>query len=235
MRFQFIRQHRTLWPIRLMCKVLQVSCSGFYAWCKRPPSQQTQRRQRLVVQVKAIHAQSRRIYGSPRVHRELRSRGCRCCVNTVAGIMGQNGIQSRSKRKFKATTDSGHSHPVAANKLARQFDVDAPNRVWVADITYIPTREGWLYLALVLDLFSRGIVGWSMSARVKTPLVLEALEMAIQRRRPGPGLLHHSDRGSQYASEAYQRLLQQHQMEPSMSRKGNCWDNAPAEGVIGTI
>ena len=129
MRFQFIRQYCTLWPIRLMCKVLQVSRSGFYAWCKRPPSPQAQRRRHLVVQIKAIHTQSRQIYGSPRVHRELQSRGCSCCLNTVARRMRQNGVRSRSKRKFKATTDSGHNHPVAANKLARQFDVEAPNRV----------------------------------------------------------------------------------------------------------
>jgi transposase InsO family protein len=218
-----------------MCKVLEVSPSGYYAWRKRPESATVVRRRRLTVMVKAIHEQSRQNYGSPRVFKELQARGERCNVKTVARIMRKNEIVAKRRRKFKVTTDSNHRLPVAKNLLDRKFTVTAPNRVWVTDITYIPTWEGWLYLATVQDLFSRKIVGWSMQPRMTRQLVIDALEMAVDRRRPEPGLLCHSDRGSQYASDDYQAVLARHGMVCSMSRKGNCWDNAVMESFYSTL
>ena len=235
MRFAFIEQYRATWPITVMSVVLRVSRSGFYAWRKRPESERSKACKRLVEQIQQIHTASRRIYGSPRVHAGLIEAGESCCVNHVAKVMRDNGIRSKVKRKFKLTTDSKHSHPETPNKLDRQFEQKAPNQVWTADITFIPTGEGWLYLAIVMDLFSRMIVGWSMSSRMTVDLTIEALQMAIERRRPSQGVLHHSDRGSQYASGDYQRRLQSHRIDSSMSRKGDCWDNAPTESVIGTI
>ena len=218
-----------------MCKVLEVSPSGYYAWRKRPASATVQRRGRLTVMIKAIHKESRRNYGSPRVFEELQARGEPCNVKTAAKIMRENGIVAKRRRKFKVTTDSNHDLPVAENLLDRQFTVAAPNRVWVCDITYIPTWEGWLYLATVQDLFSRKIVGWSMSGRITRQLVIDALEMAVDRRRPELGLLCHSDRGSQYASDDYQAVLTRHGMICSMSRKGDCWDNAVMESFYSTL
>jgi len=235
MRFAFIEQYRARWPSKVMSAVLQVSRSGFYAWRKRPESERSKACKRLVEQIQEIHTASLRIYGSPRVHAVLVEAGESCCVNHVAKVMRGHGIRSKVKRKFKLTTDSKHSHPVAPNKLDRQFEQEAPNQVWTADITYIPTGEGWLYLAIVMDLFFRMIVGWSMSSRMTVDLTIEALQMAIERRRPSQGVLHHSDRGSQYASGDYQRRLQSHRIDSSMSRKGDCRDNAPTESVSGTI
>ena len=191
----------------MMCRVLKVSRSGFYAWRKRPESKQATSRRRLIGIIKEVHEESKRSYGSPRVHRELIARGEICCENTVARYMRENDIVAKTKRKFKQTTDSNHGLPVAENLLDREFDQTEPNRVWVSDITYIPTREGWLYLAMVLDLFGRKIVGWSMSHRIDRHLVMDALTMAIKNRRPPSGLIHHSDRGSQYASDDFQKLL----------------------------
>lgn len=235
MRYRFIDQHRRVWPVVIMCKVLQVSRGGFYGWRRRPQSLQAKRRCALTVKIKAVHEQSRQTYGSPRVHRELLAQDECCCKNTVATIMAESGIKSCIKRKFKATTDSNHGHPVADNLLNRNFEQTAPNRVWTSDITYIRTREGWLYLAIVIDLFSRMIVGWAMSSRITSQLTIDALEMAVARRCPGKGLLHHSDRGGQYACKDYQQRLKRHGMVCSMSRKGDCYDNAPTESVIGTI
>lgn len=218
-----------------MCKVLEVSRSGYYAWRKRPASAAARRRERLTVMIKAIHAESRRNYGSPRVYEELKARGQRCNVKTVAKIMRKNDIFARRRRKFKATTDSNHNLPVAENLLNRRFTATSPNRVWLSDITYIPTMEGWLYLATVQDLFSRKIVGWSMNERMTRQLAIDALEMAVDRRRPEPGLLCHSDRGSQYASDDYQTVMARHGMICSMSRKGNCWDNAIMESFYSTL
>jgi len=218
-----------------MCKVLQVSRSGFYDWRRRPPSLQAKRRCVLTVKIKSVHAQNRQIYGSPRIHRELLAQGEDCCKNTVATIMAENNIKSRIKRKFKATTDSRHDHPVADNLLNRNFEQTAPNRVWASDITYIRTCQGWLYLAVVIDLFSRMIVGWAFSSRINSQLTVGALEMAVARRCPNKGLLHHCDRGSQYACKDYQQRLKRHGMIVSMSRKGHCYDNAPTESVMGTI
>ena len=235
MKYRFIDEHRRQWPVRLMCRLLQVSPGGYYTWRDRPASACRQRRQTLVVEIQAIHQQFQERYGSPRIYKELRARGLDCCVNTVAKLMRQQGIAAKTKRKFRCTTDSDHDRPVADNLLDRQFEPTAVNQVWVADITYVPTRQGWLYLAAVEDLYSRQIVGWSMSERITSRLVVDALEMAITRRLPGEGLLTHSDRGSQYASDHYQRLLERHAITCSMSRRGNCWDNAPMESFFATL
>jgi putative transposase len=188
-----------------------------------------------LVEIKAVHLAKRQTYGSPRIHAELKALGLRLGEKRVARLMRAGDIRAKQKRKFKATTDSKHSHPVAPNLLARGFEASAPNQKWVADITYIPTREGWLYLAAIVDLYSRYVVGWSMSERMNRRLVLDALEMAVGRRRPGPGLLHHSDRGSQYACADYQEALKARGMICSMSRKGDCWDNAPMESFFHTL
>jgi putative transposase len=234
-KYGFIDEHRTYWPVRLMCRLLQVSPGGYYAWRGRPASARQQRRETLVIEIQAIHQEVKERYGSPRMYRELRARGQDCCENTVAKLMRQQGIAAKGKRKFRCTTDSNHDRPVAENILDRQFEPTAANQAWVADITYIPTREGWLYLAAVEDLYSRQIVGWSMSERITSRLVVDALKMAIARRLPGEGLLTHSDRGSQYASDHYQRLLERRDITCSMSRRGNCWDNAPMESFFASL
>lgn len=235
MKYQFVRDHSGRYPVRRMCRVLGVSDSAYYAWWGRPESRRVREDRRLLVEIKAIHSAKRETYGSPRVHAELKAQGLRLGEKRVARLMRAGGIRAKQKRKFKATTDSRHSHPVAPNLLARDFEAIAPNQKWVADITYIPTREGWLYLAAILDLYSRMVVGWSMSSRMTRRLVLDALDMAVGRRRPGPGLLHHSDRGSQYACGDYQEALTTHGMLCSMSRKGDCWDNAPMESFFHTL
>lgn len=218
-----------------MCRVLEVSTSGYYDWRGRAESQRKKQDRRLVVEIKAIHRQSRQTYGSPRIHDQLKDRGIRCGKKRVARLMQLHGLRAKQTRRFKATTDSKHTLPVAENVLSRQFTPSAPDVVWAADITYIPTRQGWLYLAVVLDLFSRRVVGWSMHKRLDRSLVLDALQMALRERSPGPGLIHHSDRGSQYASGDYQALLEAQQMICSMSRRGNCWDNAPVESFFSTL
>ena len=235
MRYHFIAAHRRLFRVEKMCRVLKVSPSGYYGWLKRPESRRSQENRFLLWEIKLVHERSRKRYGSPRVTAELHAEGVRCSENRVARLMRLGGIRAKTKRKFKATTDSKHGHPVAPNLLDRQFTVDRPNRVWVSDITYIWTAEGWLYLAGVLDLYSRMVVGWSMNNRVTGELTRDALQQAIGRRRVQPGLLHHSDRGSQYAAGDYQDLLQDHQMICSMSRKGDCWDNAPMESFFATL
>ncbi|MFM8584300.1 MAG: IS3 family transposase [Planctomycetaceae bacterium] len=237
MRYAFIEEHRQQWPIAVVCEVLGVSRSGFYAWRRRPPSAQAQRREALTQEIRAVHQQPHQdTYGAPRVHQELMARGHACNRKTVAKCMRIAGIRARTVQKFRVrTTDSNHPYPIAANLLDRNFSPSEKNQVWVADITYIPTAVGWLYLAVVEDLFSRKIVGWSMSARIDSRLVVDALEMAIQRELPGVGLLAHSDRGVQYASEHYQRHLDNHGITCSMSRKANCWDNAPMESFFATL
>jgi transposase InsO family protein len=233
--FRFIEANRSLWPVRLLCQTLEVSAAGYYAWQDRPASLRQQRRETLGTQITAIHEEAKGRYGSPRVHAELLARGHGCCVNTVARLMQQAGIRAKTARKFRHTTDSNHARPVAENVLDRQFNPTAPNETWVADITYIPTREGWLYLAVVEDLYSRMVVGWSMGNTMTSRLVVDALEMAIQRRLPGTELVAHSDRGSQYASEHYQLLLGKHGIECSMSGVGQCWDNAPMESFFASL
>jgi transposase InsO family protein len=233
--FRFIDEHREQWPVRLLCDALGVSPAGYYAWRDRPASARRQQQDALLVEIRAIHAQFKARYGSPRVHAELAARGHDCCVNTVARLMREDGIAAKTAHKFRCTTDSNHDLPVADNLLDRQFDPASPNEAWVADITYIPTREGWLYLAAVEDLYSRSVVGWAMDARMTSRLVVDALGMAVRRRRPGAELVAHSDRGSQYASEHYRRRLSDHGMTCSMSRRANCWDNAPMESFFASL
>jgi putative transposase len=236
MTFRFIEAHQDQWPIRLLCETLEVSPAGYYAWRQRPRSAQQQRQEALLVELRAIHLEFKARYGSPRMHAELVARGHAGCVNTVARLMHDHGLVAKAARKFRVrTTDSDHDLPVAENLLGRQFDPASPNESWVADITYIPTREGWLYLAAVEDLYSRMVVGWSMADHMESRLVVDALEMAVQRRLPEEGLLAHSDRGSQYASEHYQRLLARHGIACSMSRRADCWDNAPMESFFASL
>lgn len=218
-----------------MCRTLEVSASGYYAWCKTPESNRARDNVKLLIDIKAVHEESRKTYGSPRVHAELCSRGIHCGKHRVARLMREEGIQARHKRKFKATTDSSHHLPVHENILDRRFDVEAPDTAWAADLTYIWTDEGWLYLAVVMDLFSRRIIGWSMQERMEKPLVIDALSMALGQRDTSTDILHHSDRGSQYASTDYQKLLEEEGLICSMSRKGNCWDNAVVESFFSTL
>lgn len=219
-----------------MCQVLSVSTSGYYAWLKRLPSVRQLRRDDLEIAVKGAHEDSHRIYGYRKVHEDvIEEYDMNCCAETVRRIMQEKGLWAKTKRKFVITTDSRHRFPVAENLLDRDFQPSEPNQKWAADITYIGTQEGWLYLAVVMDLYGRRIVGWATSEAIDTQLVSEALDKAVQRRCPGPGLLHHSDRGSQYASEAFQDLLELYGIECSMSRKGNCWDNACVERFFGSL
>ena len=236
MTYRFIDQHKGQWPVRLLCQTLEVSPARYYAWRQRPCRTQEQRRDALLVEIRAIHTEFKARYGSPRIHAELAARGRDCCVNTVAKLMRQAGIAAKTARKFRCmTTDSGHDLPVAENLLDRQFNPSQANEVWLADITYIPTRQGWLYLAAVEDLYSRRVVGWAMAEHMESRLVVDALALAVQRRLPDGGLLAHSDRGSQYASEHYQRLLSKHGITCSMSRRGDCWDNAPMESFFASL
>jgi putative transposase len=235
-KFVWIQEHRDEFDVRRMCRTLQVSSSGFYAWRDRPKSRRRLRQEELTVKIRQAHAESRRTYGSPRICRALALRGEKVCENTVARLMRQRQIRARIKRRFvPRTTDSLHAYRPAPNHLGRDFAAAKPDRKWVADITYIPTDQGWLYLAAVLDLCSRRIVGWSMGEHMKADLVGDALNMALEQRRPSPGLLHHSDRGVQYACDDYQRLLSEHGLQCSMSGKGNCYDNAVMESFWSTL
>ena len=238
MRYACIRRHEAEYEVTLMCRVLEVARSGYYAWRAGKPRTRTSSDQRLRVEIRAIHRMSRSCYGSPRVHAELQAQGERVSRRRVAQLMRQEAIRGKKQRRHRGTTNSQHAHPVAANVLDRRFAVDGVEGVdqrWVADITYVPTREGWLYLAVVLDLASRMVVGWAMRETLESLLAIGALEMALQRRRPGEGLLHHSDRGVQYASNEYRALLARQEVEVSMSRKGDCWDNAVAESFFATV
>jgi putative transposase len=242
MRYSFISDHASEFKVLSMCRVLEVSRPGYYAWMMRREGELSERArvdQDLTVRIQTVHRKSRRSYGSPRVHRELKGQGIHVGEKRVARLMRENEIRAKQTRKFRVTTtDSSHAHPVAENVLNRKFsvtDIIAPNRVWVSDITYIPTAEGWLYLAVILDLFSRRVVGWSMKHTMERSLTLDALRMALSQRTPGLGVLHHSDRGSQYACGDYRELLDQNGMTCSMSRKGDCWDNAVAESFFATL
>jgi putative transposase len=222
--------------VKRMCQILDVTRSGYYAWRDRPVSARKQRRTRLLEKIRQVHDQSRRTYGSPRIAVELKESGTSVCENTVARYMRQDGLFVHPRRAFvPQTTDSDHAHPIAPNLLDRNFAAAAPNRKWVCDLTYIPTDEGWLYLSVVLDLFSRKVVGWSMSDDLKAAGVAEAMLMALKRRRPDRRLIHHSDRGVQYACELYRSLLNENGITVSMSRTGNCYDNAVAESFFGTL
>jgi len=235
MRYDFVERHRQRWPVRTMCRVLQVSPGGYYDWRGRPQSDRAAGIDALVTSIRAIHGEVKARYGSPRIHAELVARGESCCVNTVAKLMSREGIAAKTKRKFRVTTDSNHGRPVAENLLDRRFDPEAADRAWTADITYVSTGEGWLYLAAVEDPYSRQIVGWSMSERIDSRRVVDALEMALASRQPGQGLVAHSDRGSQYAGEHHQGLLPRHGIACSMGRRANCWDNAPMESFFASL
>jgi putative transposase len=221
-----------------MCRALGVSRSGCYAWRKRTPSEAEVRREELTEEIATIHAEVKGRYGRPRAHAELVSRGHECCVDFVARLMREAGTAAKTRRKSRQTTDSNHSMPVAENVLGRQFNPDEPNASWVADITYVPTREGWLYLAVVEDLFSRMVVGWSMSEGMTSRLVVDALEMALAHRsllKGSSGLVAHSDRGSQYAGEHYRRRLREGRIACGMSRRGDCWDNSPMGSFFASL
>ncbi len=235
MRYQFISDEKKAYPVTLMCKVLLASRSGYYRWTKGVKSPRKLDYERLRPLVKEIHSQSKESYGARRIAEELTALGEPCGRTKAASLMREASVEAKQKKRFKVTTNSEHKLPVAPNLLERNFTADEPNRVYVGDITYIWTREGWLYLAIVLDLYSRRIVGWSMSNRMKTSLAVDALKMAIWRRKPGEGAIFHSDRGSQYCSKKFQKLLKSHKMRSSMSKKGDCWDNAVAESFFGSM
>ena len=236
MKYQVIRENADRIPIRLMCRALNVSPAGYYAWRNRPESPRALANRGLLAEIRLIHRASRQTYGSPSIWDELyNKRGQRVGENRVARLMRIEDIRAKTVKKWKATTDSSHRLPVASNTLNRQFRIERPNRVWAGDITYVWTHEGWLYLAVVLDLFSRKVIGWATGTRLTVDLAGNALTMALWRRKPQPGLLHHSDRGSQYAATAYQQQLADHGIGCSMSRKGNCWDNACVESFFGTL
>lgn len=218
-----------------MCEVLGVSKSGYYEWLKRPKSHQKERKEKLTSQIKRVYVESRRNYGSPKITKQLHSEGVSVSQKTVSRIMKEEGIRSKTVKKYKATTNSKHNLPVYPNLLDQQFKVERPGQAWVADITYIWTSEGWLYLATIMELFSRRIIGWAMDGRMTKELVILALKRAISTQTPTPGLIHHSDRGSQYASKEYQQVLRTNGILTSMSRKGNCYDNACIESFHGVI
>jgi putative transposase len=230
MIYGFIERNRDRFPVSGLCKVLGITRSSYYAWKKHSPSQREQNNQALIEHIRRIHKLSRKTYGSPRVYVELRKQGTICSPKRVARLMKQDGLRGRRRYRKVSTTNSQHGLPIAENSLKREFKAERPNQKWVADITYIPTAEGWLYLAGVLDLYSRKIVGWSMSSLIDADLVEKALRMALFQR-----LLHHSDRGSQYASYQIRNLLAAHHIQVSMSGKGNCYDNAVMESFWGTL
>jgi transposase InsO family protein len=234
-RFQFIDDHRDEVAVTRMCKALNVSPSGYYAWRTRPVSAREMANRELVKKIETVYNDSYETYGSPRVYLELKVQGEACSENRVARLMRLRGLQAKQVRRYKSTTRRNRKHPVAPNILKRDFAAERPDHKWLTDITYIPTREGWLYLAAVLDLFARRIVGWAMSERMTADLTTRALKMAIGQRRPGDGLIHHSDQGSQYTDGAYQTILSDHDIQPSMNGVGTWYDNAPMESFFGTL
>jgi transposase InsO family protein len=234
-KFAFISEEQVAFPIAVMCRVLSVSTSGYYAWKVRPESLRSRRDVELGARIRIAHGASSGRYGSPRVHADLHAAGEKVGRKRVARLMKEAGLAGRMRLRFRKTTDSNHSFPIAPNVLERDFRTAAPNQAWVTDITYLWTREGWLYLAVLLDLFSRRVVSWATSASIDRHLALTALRAAVRDRRPGAGLIHHSDRGSTYASGDYRSALESHAIECSMSRKGDCWDNAVAESFFATL
>ena len=235
MKFAFIHEKKERWPVETMCDVLSVSHSGYYAWRDRPPAPRTLSDALLVVDIKAAYVIGRGNYGSPRVQRELRKRDKRVGQKRVERLMRREGIRAKRRRKFRVTTDSNHAQPIAPNVLNRDFTVELPNTAWVTDVTYVWTHQGWLYLAAILDLCSRRVVGWAAGANNDRQLALDALQRATTDRQPRDGMLHHSDRGSPYASADYRAALNALGIVASMSRKGDCWDNAVAESFFATI
>jgi transposase InsO family protein len=234
-RFRFIDAEKAAYPVVFLCHVLNVSPSGYYAWRRRPEPARVRSDAQLAVEIAAEHKRSRGIYGSPRVHLELRARGVCVGRKRVERLMRKNGIKGREKRRFRRTTDSKHGQPIAPNILARNFGPKRPNEAWAGDVTYVATGEGWLYLAVLLDLFSRRVVGWAISDTNDRGLALEALNQALRLRHPRRGLVHHSDRGSPYASDEYRAALAAAGVVASMSRTGDCWDNAVAESFFATL
>ena len=230
-----MRAHTGRAPVRLMCRLLAVSPAGYYAWVARPESRRAAENRRLVAEIRVIYAESRRTYGSPRVHATLQAQGQRIGEHRVARLMRMGAIRAKRINKWRTTTDSAHAYPVVPNTLNRQFAVAQPNRVWAGDITYVWTAEGWLYLAVVLDLYSRRVIAWGMDNRLTQELATAALTMAVVHRRPAHGVVHHTDRGSQYAATRYREVLARHGLTASMSRRGNCWDNAVVESFFHTL
>ena len=235
MRFAFVHTEKVNHAVRCLCRVMRVTRSGYYAWAKRRPSRRQREDAQLKVRIRAIHAASRSTYGSPRVYAQLKQDGFEVGRGRVARLLRELGLMGLPAKRFRHTTDSTHPLPVALNVLARNFEAERPNERWATDITYLWTWEGWLYLAVVLDLFSRRVVGWAVQPHLRTELALEALHMALGRRVPEAGLVHHSDRGCQYAADAYRRVLRDHRIVCSMSRKGDCWDNAVTESFFATL
>jgi len=235
MRYGFIAAEKVDYPVTVLCHTLRVSTSGFYTWSKRQPSTRAKTTAKLRLAIKAAFDESRRTYGSPRIYRELVAQGFEVSKTRVEREMRAMGLLARRPKRFRVTTDSAHAMPVAENTLDRKFSAAEPNRAWTTDITYVWTREGWLYLSVIIDLFSRRVVGWATANHMRTSLVLAALRMALGRRLPEAGLVHHSDRGSQYASAQYRSTLAELGIVCSMSRKGNCWDNAVSESFFSTI
>lgn len=236
MRFEFIAAEKARFPVAVLCRVMKVQQSGFYAWQKRPPCKRSKDDERLKVHIRASHKKSRKTYGSPRIHKDLQCEGLKVSRKRVARLMREDGLRGDPPKKFKRTTDSTHDKPVAANILDRKFsEVEAPNHAWAADITYVRTAMGWLYLAVIIDVFSRRVIGYAVDDHMRTELVSEALSMALDERDITDDLLHHSDRGSQYASDEYRQTLVGVGITLSMSRKGDCWDNAIAESFFATL
>ena len=235
MRFQFIDDHRDEFPVSHMCKVLDVSRSGYYAWRERPPSKREMENKKLYKKIEAEYHRSHGTYGSPRIYQALRNQGVVCSENRVARLMRLRGLQARQTKTYKTTTRRNKADPVAPNVLKRDFEAERPNEIWLADITYIPTNEGWLYLAATMDLYSRRIVGWAMSDRITSDLTMDALKMAIHQREIDLDLLHHSDQGSQYTNGDYQQLLGDWGIHVSMNGVGTWYDNAPMESFFGTL
>lgn len=235
MKFRFVRAWTGHFPVAWMCRRLGISTSGYYASLKRPESEHARGDRRLAVKIRASHQASGGVYGSPRIYRDLKAEGEKVSRKRIARVMRENGISGELPKPSRRTTDSNHKLPVAENLVARDFNPKVPNKTWATDITYVRTWEGWLYVAVVLDLFSRRVVGWAAADHMRTELVLDALRMALRERQPGPGIVYHSDRGSQYASEESQKLLEANGMICSMSRKGDCWDNAVVESFFATL
>jgi len=235
MRFQFMADHQAEFAVSQMCRALNVSPSGYYAWRQRPPSAREMANQTLCKDIETVYHDNQGLYGSPRIHAELKAHGKGCSKNRVARLMRLRHLRAKQARRFKVTTKRDKRHPVAPNLLKRDFVADRPNQKWLGDITYIPTQEGWLYLATILDLYARRIVGWAMSERIDGELTLAALQMALQQRQPLPGLIHHSDQGSQYTDSAYQTRLKDRGFQVSMNGVGTWYDNAPMESFFGTL
>lgn len=235
MKYAFIKSHRAEFSAQRLCRILRVSRSGFYDWLERPESKRTVRHRLLGVEIKRVHEEHNQTCGAVKCWKALQREGLMYGRDQVAQIRRKNDIYSKRRRRFVVTTKSKQGHEVAPNRLNREFDVASPNKAWVGDVTFIPTRKGWLYLSVLLDLYSRKVVGWSMGNRNDSTLVKDCLEMAIEHRKPPQGLLHHTDRGSTYTSEKYRRVLSENGMVSSMSRKGNCWDNAVSESFFGNL